>query len=132
MSAESALYALLTAAAPVTALVGARIYPVVAPEGTPTPLIAYELVSNTRQPRIDALASAHLARARVTVNLVSADHAVVKTLRAAVVAACQFQRGAIAGVSVVSVIPDFDGPVGFDGALGLFSQGVDFMVTLFE
>lgn len=132
MSADAVINALLTGAAPVTALVGTRIYPAVAPENTPAPFIAFELVSNVRLPRIDAQAAAHLARARVQVNLVAEAYATVKALRAAVVAACQFQRGILAGVSVVSVLPEGDGPISFDAALGLFHQPVDFSVTLFE
>lgn len=132
MSADAVINALLTGAAAVTAIAGTRIYPAVAPEGTVAPFIAYELVSNVRLPRIDAQASAHLARARVQLNLVAVDYATVKALRAAVVAACQFQRGMLAGASVVSVLPEGDGPITFSDDLGLFHQPIDFSVTLFE
>lgn len=132
MSADAVIYSLLSGAAGVTALVSTRIYPAVAPEGTAMPLIAFELVSSVRMPRIDAQAADHLVRARVQVNLLAVGYAGIKALRAAVVAACQFQRGTIASVTVVSVLPDGDGPITFDSDLGLFHQPIDFMITLFE
>ncbi len=39
------LFSLLSQAAPVTALVGTRIYPVVAPQGSPRPYVCYQLIS---------------------------------------------------------------------------------------
>jgi len=132
MLAEAVIYALLNGAGAVTAIAGTRIYPAIAPENTAAPLITIDLVSSVRQARIDALANTHLVLARVQVNLVAADYVTVKAMRAAVVAACQFQRGMISGASVASVLPSGDGPITFDGALGLFHQPIDFSLSLFE
>jgi hypothetical protein len=131
MSAEAVVYALLTGAGAVTAVVGTRIYPEALPEKQPTPAIVYEQISSSRSGAIavDALASTHLTRTRYQLNLLSKDHAVARTLRAAVVAALQFQRGAIGGVTVHSVLHAGEGPVSFDPGLEVFLLPVDFSIT---
>lgn len=128
MKAEAIVYALLSGAAPVTSIVSARIYPVVLPEGVPFPAIVYELVSSVMQPRIDAASASHLYRSRIQVNLLGVDLAALITLRDAVVAALQFQRGAIAGATVHAVLADSEGPVTFNEQLGLFHRPLDFVV----
>ena len=129
MSADAVVYALLSGAGAVTAIVGTRIYPVLLPEKQPTPAIVYEQISSVREPAIDAQAATHTTRSRYQINLLSTDHAVARTLRAAVVAALQFQRGSIGGITVHSVLHAGEGPVGFDQQLGLFFLPIDFLVT---
>ncbi len=129
MSADAVVYALLTGAGAVTAIVGTRIYPVVLPRGVPTPAIVYEMVSGPRLPAIDAYATTHCTRTRMQINLLSKDHTVAHTLRAAVVAALQFQRGSIASTTVHSVLHAGEGPVSFDQALEVFQLPVDFLIT---
>lgn len=53
MSAESSLYAILSTAAGVTALVGARIYPDVVPDQQAVPYIGYERVASTPAATLD-------------------------------------------------------------------------------
>jgi hypothetical protein len=132
MSADAVVYALLSGATPVTALVGTKIYPTVAPEATLAPFISFQLISNVRNGAIDAQATRHVAVSRIQVNLVAVAYATLKAMRATVIAACQFQRGTIAGISVISVLPAGDSPISFDGELGLFHQAVDLAVTLYE
>ncbi len=48
MSIQGAIYNILSGTAAVTALVGTRIYPVVAPDGAEYPLIVYTVFSNER------------------------------------------------------------------------------------
>lgn len=129
MSAENVVYALLTGAGAVTAIVGTRIYPDYLPEKQPTPAIVYEQISSVRAPAIDAAASTHVTRSRIQVNVLSADRVVAKTLRDAVVAAAQFQRGAIAGVTVHSVLHAGEGPASYDQQLGLYFRPIDFLIT---
>lgn len=129
MEAENVTYALLSGAGPVTAVVGTRIYPVQLPLKQPTPAIVYELISATRLSAIDAYAPTHLMRSRVQVNLISKDHGVTRTLRAAVLAAMQFQRGAIGGATVHSVLHAGEGPVTHDQDLDLYHRPLDFLIT---
>ena len=128
MTCETAVYSLLNVAG-VTAIVGTRIYPIVLPVSVPTPAIVYELISSWRGGALDAYAATHLTHARVQVNLLSADHAVLLTMRAAVFAAMQFRRGALGGVTVHSVIPSGEGPDQYDPEMRLFLRPVDFTLT---
>ena len=130
MSAETVTYALLAGAGPVTAIVGSRIFPVILPEKQPTPALVYTLISSPRRGAIDAYAPTHLTQSRVQIDVMSADHAVSATLRDAVVAAMQFQRGVIGGTTVHSVIPaePLDGPVFYDKDLRLFVRPLDFFI----
>lgn len=129
MSADAVVTALLAGAGAVTSLVGDRIYPVVLPQGKPTPAIVYEQVSLTRPPAIDAGAPTHLTQARMQVNLLGPDYAQLLALRNAVVLALQFQRGLIAATTVHSVQHSGEGPVMFDRGLELFHRSVDFIIT---
>lgn len=134
MSAEAVVYALLTGAGPVTAIVGAgaaaRIYPAVLPQSVkPTPAaIVYSLVSAVPLPVMDTTSPTHLTRSRVQVDLLGADFAQLRTLRDAVVTALRFQRGLIATFQVIATWLDLEGPVTFDDQLGLWHRPVDFLL----
>lgn len=129
MSAESAITALLLAAAPVTALVADRVYPGMLPEGRPLPALVVEHVSSSRIGRLDASAATHPVRTRMQVNLLASTYPQLKALRAAVTTALQYQRGNLGGSSVISVLPDSEGPDSHDPAMGVYHQPIDFMVT---
>jgi len=129
MSHEAVTYALLAGAGAVTAIVGTRIYPTVLPVGISTPAIVYELISSWRPGALDARAVTHLTRTRVQINLMTADHAVLLSMRDAVVDAMQFERGYIGGVTVHSVLPAGEGPDLYDHELRLFVRPVDFTLT---
>lgn len=132
MNAEAIVYALLTGAGAVTAIVADRIYPVMVPQGVTLtePALLYSLVSSSRVPAIDARSPTHTTRSRVQVDLIALEpqFAQLRTLRNAVVAALQFQRGTVAGAVVHAVLPAFEGPVTFDQQLGLWHRPLDFMV----
>lgn len=129
MSAEAAVFALLSAAPAITALVGARVYPGGLPEGQPLPALVIEHISSVRLGRLDAQASTHPTQTRVQVNLLAATYLQLKALRDAVTAALQFQRGAIGGGSVIAILPDVAGPDLSDPALTVFHQPLDFLVV---
>lgn len=129
MSAEDVIYALVSGAGPVTAIVGERIYPVVLAQGQPLPAIVYSLVTVTRPPAIDAAAPTHLARSRIQLDLMARDYPTLQALRAAVVAALQFQRGVIAGTTVHSVLHAGEGATQHDGELQVYYRPIDFIVT---
>lgn len=129
MSAETAVYALLTGAGAVTAIVGTRIYPVVLPEGISLPAIVYTQISAVRLPKLDAFATTHLTRSRVQVDLMAKDFAALVTLRNAAVAALQFQRGVIAATTVHSVLHGGEGLTSHDPELEIFHRPIDVIVT---
>lgn len=129
MSAETAVYALLTGAGAVTSIAGTRIYPGVLPEGQPVPAVVFEHISAMRPGAIDAYAPTHLTRTRLQFNLLAADYATVKALRDAVRNALQFARGSLGGSTVHSVLYAGEGPDLFDQGLAVFSQSIDFLIT---
>lgn len=133
MSAVSIAYALLSGAGAVTAIVSTRIYPVELPEGIALPAIVIDSISNVRAGAIDADAASHVTRARVQVSMLTASYTQLETLRAAVVAAMQFERGAIGGETVVSVLKGPDGPTSIDEDMGgVYHLPVDFFLTYYE
>lgn len=128
MTAEAVVYAVLSAAAGVSALVGARIYPGQVPEARGLPAIGVEHISGVRVGRIDAQAPTHPTQSRIQVNLLATSYPQLKSLRAAVIAALQYQRGPLAGVQVISVLPDTQGPDTVDPDAGVYHQPLDFLV----
>lgn len=129
MSAEAAVYALLSAAPAVTALVGDRIYPGQLPEGEPLPALVIEHISSVRLGRLDAQAETHPTQTRMQVNLIANQYRVLKAMRDAVTSALQFKRGALGGGAVIAILPDQAGPDLADPALGTFFQPLDFLVV---
>jgi hypothetical protein len=129
MSAQAIAYALISAAAGVTAIAGARVYPAMLPEGVGLPAAVVRLVSNTRVGAIDAAATQHLYRARVQVNALAADFVQAQSLRQAVKAAMKFQRGAIGGVTVSSIVDDVDLSDDYDPELHAHVAPADFIIV---
>lgn len=131
MYAEKALAALLKAHAPLTALVGDRIYPQDLPQGCALPALVVELVSDVPQATMDPTAGFNLNRARMQVTVLANSYPEQKDTLAAVVAACNFQRGVLAGVRVNSVQRAVTGPDmrDADRTQPVFHQSVDFLVT---
>lgn len=136
MRAETALNAVLNAAAGVTALVGsgaaARIYPGELPLGTALPALCLEHVSGGELTTIDAASNYGLVQSRMQVTAIAKTYPEVKTVLEQVRLACNYQRGTFGGVNVVSIVRELIGPDLRDPALGLYSQSLDFMVTLKE
>lgn len=132
MSAESVIYALLSQASAVTAVVGARIYPLQVPQEDELPALVYEHISSTPLDRLDAASAYNLAQTRISVSCVSTDYAVLKAVLRDVRTACHYQRGLIGGVQVVSILPGGTGPDLRDADDPLYSQSVDFLITHHE
>lgn len=128
MSAELVTYALLSAHAPLAALVQARIFPGHLERGANTPAVIYELVSATPAPAIDAWAATHLTRSRVTVSAIAADYATTKAIRDAVSAAMRNQRGTFGGVETHAILLDRDQPMTFEDETELWHRPIDFVI----
>lgn len=132
MRAEKALHALLTQAAALTALVGARIYPHALPVGDSLPALVVEHVSTVPLPTLDAQAGFGLMQSRVQVTVLAASYPGLKDVLEQVVIACNYQRGVLAGVRVASVVRTLVGPDLTDDDRSVFYQAVDFLVTFQE
>lgn len=129
MQAIAIFNALLSGATGVTALVGARIYPVELPQGGPLPAIAIEAEPDVPLPTIDAAAGYGLRQVQVVVHIVAKTAPALATLQDAVEAACNFQRGMVAGYSVVTVAAGTVGRAETDSAIGLWYLPLNFTLT---
>lgn len=129
MRAESVVYKLITADAAVTALVGAKVFPGRLPQNTVMPAVAYELVSSNEILPINAQAGGVLLKSRVQVSVLAKTYVEIKTIHEAIRKAVLFQRGLIAGVCVISITRYLIGPDMRDDQLGLYMQGVDYLLV---
>lgn len=132
MRGEKVITALLNAASGVTALVGTRIYPPPLPQGVALPALAVEHISTVDLPTIDANAGYNLVQTRIEVTALAKDYPTQKLLIEQVRQAITFQRGTVAGVQVISILRGLVGPDLRDDDMQLFTQSIDFLVTLRE
>lgn len=133
MNSVKVIRALLVANAPVLAIVpAAQVIAGVLPQGTALPALGITEVSTVELGRIDAQSPTTLVESRVQVTVFTATYPAQKTLLDAVRKACNYQRGSLAGVTVVSVRRGSNGPDFNDSESGFFMQSVDFMVTYHE
>jgi hypothetical protein len=131
MRAEAVITALLKAAPGVTAIVSTRIMPSPLPETLALPAIATRHVSTVDSPTIDAQSYA-LTRARIEVTAVTKTYPAQKALLEQIRLALQYKRGTIAGYEVASIQRDIVGPDLRDDDKQIFTQAIDFVVTLKE
>lgn len=133
MSAVNAVRALLIASAPVTAICPAsKIVLGVAPQSTVMPALSLTHISTVPVARIDAQAEFGLVTSRVQVTAMAKDYSTVKSLLDVVRKACNYQRGTLAGVSVISIARDTVGPDLSDDDAAIHFQSIDFKVTYHE
>lgn len=130
MSAVKAVVALLSAAPGVIAVAGDRVYSGDVPLNKQRPAIAVREVGNNREGAIDAQAETSLATSRVQVTIHVKTYPEIATVLLAARQACNFERGVIADVDVVSIVRDLVGPdLDFPDGWG---KSIDFMVTHHE
>ncbi len=114
----------LQATAGVVALVGTRIYPQAAPQGTTADYVTYELVSGN--PIQDHGGSGGLHRARISFLCHAATYANAKALAEAILAALDGRRGTIQGVAVGAILSEMEADAGFDDETRMHVVAVDF------
>lgn len=85
MSIETAVKAALSAAPAVSAIVGSKIFPMVATEGEVVPYIVYQVSASTREGAMNGPGS--LRNARMQLDCYAATYSAAKALGAAVRAA---------------------------------------------
>jgi hypothetical protein len=125
-SIEGALLSELQATPGVTALVGARIYPGVAPQNATAPYITYERVSQRVEHDLNGGGS--LCVARMSYLCHAATYAAAKSAGAAIVAALDERRGVMGGVTVGAILSEMEADAGFDDELRMHVVAVDFRV----
>lgn len=115
----------LQATAGVVALVGTRIYPQAAPQGTTADYVTYEASKNPIQ---DHGGSGGLYRARISFLCHAATYANAKALAEAILAALDGRRGTIQGVAVGAILSEMEADAGFDDETRMHVVAVDFRV----
>ena len=123
---EQMLVKQLQASPAVTALLGTRIYPQVAPQNTTADYVTYELLSG--HPFQDHGGSGGLHRARMSFLSHSATYAGAKAVVAAIRAALDGFSGTMQGVAVGSCLQEMEADAGFDDELRMHVVVVDFTV----
>lgn len=131
MRAEAVVKALLEGYPGVTAIVSTRIMPAPLSDTLALPAIAMRHISTTDLPTIDAQ-SYGLTRTRIEVTAVTKTYPQQKQLLEQVRLALQYQRGTVAGYKVVSIVRDNVGPDLRDDDKKIFTQSIDFLLTLKE
>lgn len=123
-----AIRALLVRSAPLTGIVSAEkiVYGEIK-EGTPLPAIGITHISAVAASEVSG--QSDLRRARVQVTVVAASYIAKKEIMELVCQAVPRKPGAIAGVAVVEILRDSDGPDLDDSAVGIFIQAQDFKVS---
>jgi len=134
MQSIAILSALLNAHAPLTALVGsgaaARIYPLELPQGCLMPAIVIEAGVDAPQ-TTDGMASLGyvLRIAELTLHVLAKTPTDLVAVQLAAEAACQFQRGTIAGYNVALVSAATVGSPETDSGKMLWYLPLEFSVT---
>lgn len=129
MPAETAIRALLMQSSAITTLVGDRCHPVEVPIGMDLPALATRHISTVDAGTVDAAAPYSLQSSRIEVRAVAQSYPAVQQLLAAIKAACQYQRGTVAGTNLVSILRDITGPAIKEPGEIRYEQTVDFIVT---
>jgi len=127
MRAEKVVKSLLDGAAGVTAIVGTKIYAVMAAQADDAPFIVYAKESATRD-RYISLGGPTVVHATISIQCVALDYATLKNLGEEVRLALMGAHGTIAGVDVVSIETATEGADAFEPDLRLFGQNWQFEV----
>jgi hypothetical protein len=117
--AEARVYTVLTTTAAITAIVGARVYPVVAKQAAALPQLVYRRVSTDR---VSSFAGeSHLEFVRVQVDCQASTHLAAKNLAHAVL-------DAMDAATTFKSLPD--GQVdGYDSDPEIYTVSLDFQVA---
>ena len=126
MSVEEALVAEVKAAAAVAALVGARVFPQAAPQGTSAAYVTYETVA--KRPALEHGGEMSLTEGRVSFLCHAPTYAAAKGTAAALLAALGGRRGTIQGVAFGAILPEEEADAGFDEELRMHVVAQDFRV----
>ena len=122
----------LANSANLTAVVpAARIQAGVLPQGTPIPYISVTQVSGV-DPAKQVAKSSGLHTDRVQITVDAASYPQVRQILALCRAALPYTRGTVNGIACDSIVPDIEGPDGFDDLLKSYFQSQDYMVTWSE
>lgn len=128
MAVEQVLVKELLANAGVATLVGTRIHPQVAPQGTAQPYVTYEMASSN--PQHDHSGAAGLWAVRLSYLCHAQTYAGAKAVAAAIRSALDGRRGTIQGEAVKGILESEEADAGWDEVTRLHVIAIDFLVWL--
>lgn len=123
-------YKLSQAAGVIAVVPAARIIAGVLPQGTALPAISVSLISGLTHLGLAASSGMHTDRVQVTVE--AATYPQVRQILALCRAALPYTRGTVNSIKCDSILPDVEGPDGFDSLLKSYFQSQDFVVKWSE
>lgn len=127
MSGVALVWYKLSQSANLTAVVPAtRIKAGVLPQGTALPAISVTLVSGMTRLHLAASSGLHTDRVQITVD--AASYPQVRQILALCRAALPYTRGTVNSIVCDSILPDIEGPDGFDDLLKTYFQSQDYIV----
>lgn len=140
MSGLAVIRALMIAHTPLTTVVPvARIMADDLPVGTVIPAIGLSQISSVRQLTVSMGESTTMVTERVQATAIAkksaqggTDYAGLVTLMRLMRQACPHTHGTVAGITVLSVAPDIEGPDLPDAEAGRISRSQDFIVRWLE
>lgn len=136
MSAEKALFNMLSTHSPLTAIVPVgRIYPSLIPLGAMLPAIAYSLVSRVEDTSVSLTTIIARSRVQITVavsGVTPTSYASVKNIAKLVKAACNNRRGTFNTVEVRSSILELEGADFRDDTSEISYSTIDFRIVTLE
>ena len=118
-------YANLTAVVPAT-----RIQAGVLPQNTALPAISVTLVSGVTGLQLSKPSGLRTDRVQITVD--ATTYPQVRQILALCRAALPYTRGTVNSIACDSILPDIEGPDGFDDLLKTYFQSQDYIVTWSE
>lgn len=128
MSGVGIVWYKLSQSANLTAVVPAtRIKAGVLPQATALPAISVTLVSGVTGLQLTKASGLRTDRVQITVDALTYPQ--VRQILALCRAALPYTRGTVNGIACDSILPDIEGPDGFDDLLKTYFQSQDFMVT---
>lgn len=104
-----------------------RIQAGVLPEGTAFPLISVTQVSGTPLNQITKTSGLRTDRVQITVE--ATTYPSVRQILAQVRAALPYTHGAVNSIACDSIVPDVEGPDGFDSNLMCYFQSQDYLIS---
>lgn len=133
MQAIKALQALLSSAGSVTSLVPAeRILTGTVPLGTELPAVGMQDMGTVEVPPISATPGDTVVRSRIRTEVIAQSYADKEACIDAIRAACNYQRGLLGGVRVISILREFVGPDEQNPEAEIYSKYIDWLVTHYE
>jgi len=105
----------------------ARIQAGILPQGTALPLISVSQISSTPLNQVSKTSGLNTDRVQITVE--ATTYVQVRQILALVRAALPYTRATVNSITCDSIVPDTEGPDGFDSNLMCYFQSQDYIIT---